>query len=267
MFCRCTRRAILAISVVVPANIGAMTGAVAAPPNESRLSTRPEERDPAVDHGFISTHAESIGEGQWRLSNQDLLLFTLSYGVTDALQVSLASTPPVPPLPYFGGLSAKYVLKRTDTYVVALRGGVGLTNELARSHAPVLGVYGVGPLIDVYVDRASRFAFHGGITVGDEFATGVEDAPTIGRGLIIALEAGFSGSVHENIKVILEGQMLLDLTTTSGLTISDLKLFNYGARFHNADIAVDVGMMRPFGDLNLDGWIFGFPYLGLTGAL
>lgn len=227
------------------------------------------ERDPAIDHGLLSDHAETIGAGQWRLGIADLLVFRVSYGVTDDLQLSVTTSAPIPPLPITGLLTARYVAARDDAYVLAVRAMAGAMTTSWRDLGYGMGAFGAGPLLDVYFDDAQRFALHSGILIGDDFHVGFDDGdgPSLGSGMLILFEAGLSFAVSDQVKLLVETQWITDFKFRTGFDRVNLGMVNYGVRLHTPGFAFDLGMMRPIGDLNLSGWVLGYPFIAFTADL
>ena len=52
-------------------------------------------RDASIDRGFLTAHAETIGEGQWAFNAYELIFIGLTYGFTDDIQASISTLLPI----------------------------------------------------------------------------------------------------------------------------------------------------------------------------
>lgn len=228
------------------------------------------------DHGFLTTHAETLPEGAMGLNIYEFIFYGFSAGVTDRLELSLTLTPPVATPPEWVALQARYVVHRSERTVVAVR----LTNLDLSSwgdYGYQGGFYTLGPgvAVDRFVGDEGRVSLHAGLSVHagpivGESAT-VEDAadepssPTWAG--LLWLEVGVTFRGTDWLDLMLEGIAAAAMTEDIGFRLAPYGLVNYGVRFFNAFAAADVALARPVGDLgDADlGWlVMGIPYLGLS---
>lgn len=218
-----------------------------------------QDHDAAVDRGFLTAHAETIGEGKWAFNAYDLLFVGLTYGFTDDIQVSLSTLLPVTSdIPLVLAFQPKFVLVRSDDTVVSLRTPLAF----ASSDGDTAGVIGAGVLLDQYLDKDGRFALHAGFLVAGAFGVFDSGGFDFGDGALFELDLGASLGVASILKIILEVQ-LAAVASEDGFEIADVALVNYGVRFFSGSIAGDLGFTYPVGG-DVDDLLLGIPYLAFS---
>lgn len=227
------------------------------------------------DHGFLTSHAETLPAGTFSLNIYEIILWGFSAGLTDRLQLSLTLTPPVELEPEWVALQARYVVHRSERTVVAVR----LTNLDMSSwddYGYRGGLYTLGPgvAVDRFIGDEGRVSLHAGLSmhtgpiVGESAA--VEDAadePSSATWAgLLWLEVGVTFRGTDWLDLMLEGIAAAAMTEDIGFRVAPIGLVNYGVRFFNDFVAADVALARPVGDVDADlGWlVMGFPYLGLS---
>jgi hypothetical protein len=216
------------------------------------------------DHGFLTSHAETLPAGAFSLNIYEIIVFGFSAGLTDRLSLSLTMTPPVASPPEWVGLHAKYVVHRSDRTVVAAR----LTNLDFSSWGDDGyrgGLYTLGPgvAVDRFLGDAGRFSVHAGMSLHAGALVGsVSDRK--GWAGLLALEAGATLRTTDWLDVMVEGQGAVTAAEGGLFRIAPYGLVTYGVRFYSDFVAADVALARPVGDVDL-GWLaLGLPYLGLS---
>lgn len=218
-----------------------------------------QQHDAAVDRGFLTAHAETIGKGQWAINAYDLVFLGLTYGFTDDIQVSLSTLLPITTeIPLVLALQPKFVLMRSDDTVVSLRTPLAIAN----SDGETLGVLGAGVLLDQYLDRDGRFALHAGLLVAGAFGDFSSSDFEIAEGALFELDLGASLAVASILKIIIEVQLAAGVTK-DGFELADGALVNYGVRFFSGGIAGDLGFTYPVG-VDVDELVLGIPYLAFS---
>jgi len=238
----------------------------AAPPDEApgqSPAAGARARDAAIDRGFLTAHAETIGRDKWAINAYELVFIGVTYGFTDDIQASLSTLLPVTTdIPLVLALQPKFVLARTDTTVVALR--VPLTFVTGTDGEGSIGTFGAGALVDHYLDPRGRIALHGGLLVSSAFGSpfDLSDAFDLAQGAIFELDLGASLGVSRVVKLLLEVQTFAALGT-GGFEVAHAVLVNYGLRLHGDSLAGDLGFIRPIG-VDTDPLLLGIPYLALS---
>ena len=218
----------------------------------------------AGDHGFLTSHAETLPAGAFSLNIYEIIVFGFSAGLTDRLSLSLTMTPPVASPPEWIGLHAKYAVHRSDRTVVAVR----LTNlDFSAWDADGYrgGLYTLGPgvAVDHFLGDAGRFSVHAGMSLHAGRLVGSASDHEGWAGLV-AFEAGATLRTTDWLDLMVEGQGAVTSTEGDALRLAPYGLVTYGVRFFSDFVAGDVALARPVGDVDL-GWLaLGLPYLGLS---
>jgi len=242
------------------------------PISELPPSEQARERDAAIDRGFLTSHAETIGKGKWAINAYELVFLGLTYGFSDDIQVSLSTLlPVVEDIPLVLALQPKFVLARTPETVVALRVPFTYVNDLS-SNSNSAGTLGAGLVVDHYFGPTGRIGLHAGLLVTGVFGDftfsdgnndGADDSDRVGfaNGAVFELDLGASFGVSNAVKIIVEGQIFA-AAGEGGFEVADVVLINYGVRIHGSGLAGDLGFVRPIGiDSSL---ILGVPYVAIS---
>jgi hypothetical protein len=216
------------------------------------------------DHGFLTSHAETLPAGAFSLNFYEIFVFGFSAGLTDRLSLSLTMTPPVASPPEWVALHAKYVVHRSDRTVVALRlTNLDLSSWDDDGYRGGLYTLGPGVAVDRFVGDAGRFSVHAGLSVHTGKLVGSASDHTGWAGLV-AFEAGVTLRTTDWLDVMVEGQGAVTSTEGGAIRLAPYGLVTYGVRFFDGFAAGDVALTRPVGDVDL-GWLaLGIPYLGLS---
>jgi|GEM_PF-1437929 len=238
---------------------------IAVPRQEPSPAAQAQHRDASIDRGIGSGHAETIGKNNWTVNSYELFLIGVTYGFTEDFQLSLTTMLPVfESTPFILALAPKYVVSRSDSVVVALRSNIWFGTDIGRGNG--LGLISVGPAVDVYFDDAGRFAFHGALSIGGVFGDGFNSGSGgfgFADGALIGLDVGFSLGLSRAFKLIIEGQFFSGYGSR-GFRVAEMALVNYGVRFHNDTLAVDLAFIRPIGDFDVGGLVMGIPFVSFS---
>jgi len=241
---------------------------VAAEPAETPVAGTPtglaRDRDASIDRGFLTTHAETIGDDKWAINAYELIFIGLTYGFSDDIQASFSTLLPITAdIPLVLAIQPKFVLHRSPDTIVSLRTPVTLTSDLDGDDNETVVTFGAGVVVDQRLDDAGRFAVHAGLLAsgalgsGFSFTSGID----VVEGAFFEIDLGVSLGLAQIVKVIVEAQAFA-VVSDAGFEFVDVVLLNYGVRFHSGSLAGDLGFIRPIGvDSDL---ILGVPYLAFS---
>lgn len=223
--------------------------------------------DASIDRGFLTSHAETIGAGNWSINSYELFFLGVTHAFTDDFQIAFTTAlPVVEDFPFFLAISPKFVLHRSASTVVALRGLIWW-GTLVGDDDGGLGTFNGGVNLDHYFDGDGRFALHASVSLGGAFGTGIgSDDFTVGSGVLFQIEGGFSLALGRVLKLLFEVQTFA-LNTNDGFEFAPIVLLNYGIRFFGEDLAADLGFFKPIGDTGDDPFIMGFPFVAFSARL
>jgi len=259
--------------VLLQAPVGPLAHADPGEFGEPGALARARAEDPGVDHGILSSHAETLRHGEIGVNLYEVVFVGFSGGLSDDLQLSLTMLPPLGTPPFLVALQGKYALYRDEKTTLSARlSSLNITDWQSDSSAGG-GVYLFGPglLVDRAVDRGGRLTVHGGLSchaaLSADYAT--SDDPDEGSdwaGLIL-VEAGLTLRPTAWVQVMAETLLPLPLATAKASNAPRFALVDYGLRVHNEAFGVDLAMMRPVGEVDMRGWFLGIPFVGLSGRL
>ena len=237
-------------------------------PGVKTPSEKAQARDAAIDRGFLTSHAETIGAKQWAINAYELVFLGVTYGFTNDIQMSLSTLLPVTTdIPLVLALQPKFVIARTPETVVALRVPFTYVKDTSGNGSSA-GFLGAGLLVDHYFGPSGRIGLHAGLLVAGVFGDFDFDAGGDGDGLSLAdgaafeLDLGASFGVSNSVKLILEGQIFA-AAGDGGFEVADVVLINYGVRIHGSGLAGDLGFIRPIG-IDTDPLLLGIPYVAIS---
>jgi hypothetical protein len=254
----------------------ATTAAWAAPVSDSEAPTTvvaspaaspPAAADPNIDRGFIQPTAMTQPQGSLTYNNYELVLHGLTYGITDHVQTSLTVMAPlVRDMPFLGTASVKWRFLSTPRFHLALQGSAtmihvfddGLSDGASSNNA-----YAVG---------AGAFASY---CLRDDCSSLASLSATYqlaiaGRSGDTAHAIIYGGSIVHRVSphVKLLGEVT-SLATTNSVADSGFDnvsgaLVSYGVRLHTANIASDVGFMKPIVSEDSDPFLLGLPFINVS---
>ncbi|MCC6620173.1 MAG: hypothetical protein IT385_02900 [Deltaproteobacteria bacterium] len=222
-------------------------------------------RDASIDRGFLTAHAETIGEGKWAFNAYELIFIGLTYGFTDDIQASISTLLPiVEDIPLFIAIQPKFVLMRSPETIVSLRTPVTIGSSFDSDAEGTIVTFGAGVLVDQRLDAAGRFAMHAGLLASGAAGGGFDLTSDFeaADGAFFELDLGVTLGVASILKLLFEVQALA-VVSEDGFEFADFVLFNYGVRFFSGSIAGDLGFIRPIG-IDTDELILGVPYLAFS---
>jgi len=265
------RRALLATLLIATllAPSAAFADVPLEPSEPAASELTPAERaraaDAAIDRGFVSSHAETIGGGNWSINVYQLFFLGVTHAFSDDFQVALTTSLPVfRDFPFLIALSPKGVVYRSPNTVVAVRGLVWWGTILGGGGDGGLGAFSAGLVIDQYLDPGGRIALHASLSAGGAFGTNLGSSGfELGSGVLLQFDVGLSVAVARIVKLVVEAQTFA-ANVGDGFRFAPVALINYGIRFFGEDLAADLGFFRPVGDIGDDPFILGFPFVAFS---
>lgn len=213
-------------------------------------------RDASNDRGILTSHADTVGKGQWNFNSYQLFFAGVTYGATDRLQLSATGLIPMhSEMPKAGVISGKYAFYRGERGVLSASlnlGGVGL-----EVFDPSTMVYFMGASVqgDYHLNRT--VILHGGLDV----QTPLED---FAQSAFMRASGGVTVQATSFMRVL--GEVVVPLMTEDGGT--DMPQFvaaNYGVRFHNETLAADLTFVRPVGgEFSDSDFVLGVPFVAFS---
>jgi hypothetical protein len=217
--------------------------------------------DANIDRGFLLPTAMTQPKGTLTYNNYELLLHGLSYGVTDRVQVTATVLSPiVKDMPFIGWAAVKAQVANVDRFHLAVQGTLGYASVNAsfddgRESATFLGTGALASLC-LRDDCASLFsasATYQAVLPHD--SDGTAHLLLYGGSLVVR--------VSDHVKLLAEldsgaGGETDHFENAEGLVAS------YGVRFYGANIASDVGFIRPIATRGDDEFLMGLPFASLS---
>lgn len=232
---------------------GSAPGAEVGP--EAKVSSGVDEgieNDPNMDSAWLAPTGLTMPKGKWAFHDQELFLVGLSYGVTDRLQLSATTLVPI--------TSDQGLLLITSAKgQVVKQGRVRLAVHGALTHVSDDGSSGnavtVGGAFSYCLDKPCNSAIN--LYAGTGFALDDGDSE-----LPLLMSASVIKKLGKRVKFVGE----VDTGMIVGGDRADAYLGWYGLRFHNKNMAADIGFVKPFGsDLgDTDVFPIGLPWVKFT---
>lgn len=231
----------------------------------------PAAADPNIDRGFIQPTAMTQPRGSLTYNNYELVLHGLTYGITDHLQTSVTVMAPlVRDMPFFGVAAVKWQFLSTPRFHLALQGSASLfhifgADNLAPDGSTVSGSS------NAYLAGAGAFASY---CLRDDCSSLASLNATYQLGMVGGASERAQGIIYGGSivhRVSPHVKLLGEVTSMAASTVSDSNfdnasgaLVSYGVRLHTANIASDVGFMKPVsGDAN-DPFLLGLPFINVS---
>ena len=226
----------------------------------------PAAADPNIDRGFLQPTALTQPAGSLTYNNYELLLHGLTYGITDRVQVSATVLAPlVSQMPFVGVASVKWQFLSTARLHLALQGsGTMLHVSLTESDAPTGTASG-----NAFLVGAGAFASYC-------LRADCSSLASLSATYQLALDGGnstssvvvYGGSIVH--RVARHAKLLGEITSAAGGTGTSNfdnvsgALASYGVRFHNANLASDIGFMKPIFTDSSDPFLLGLPFINVS---
>lgn len=242
-----------------PAWAQAARGAAGASLAEATPDTPAEgrrTRDAASNRGLLFPVAETTPQGDFEISDYELIFLTLAYGATDRLQISLTTILPlVEGQPFFLWLTGKYAVYRSDTLVFSPL----MSFDFFTAEGENALLWTVGAMVDFILGDRGQGAISLGLFGSFLLASPASDAADLDTfdNSALMLNTSFTWEVAKIVKLLLEVDIPAAIADGE-FDIAEGVLINYGVRFFNDMFAGDIGFIRPVGGDSGD-FILGLP--------
>jgi hypothetical protein len=238
------------------------TGAPATVVSAPAVETRGTAADPNIDRAFILPTAMTQPGGSATYNNYELLLHGFTYGVTDHLQATLTVLAPiVADMPFVGIAAVKWQFLSTPRLHLAVQGSVGLAQQLSGG-SDSIGTVGGGAFASVCLREDCSSLLSASATY--QFAAGGSDGSR-GSAQVVIYGGSIVHSVSPHVK------LLGELTSATGRASSGDgfdnlpgALMSYGVRLHQANIAGDIGFIKPIMNGDDGGFLLGLPFASIS---
>ncbi|HET6146124.1 MAG TPA: hypothetical protein VFH68_01220 [Polyangia bacterium] len=257
----------------------AATSAWAAPVSDGESPTTvatgpaapaPAAADPNIDRGFIQPTAMTQPARSLTYNNYELVLHGLTYGITDHLQTSVTVMAPlVRDMPFLGVAAVKWQFLSTRRFHLALQGSATMIHYFRDDSAAPDGSSSSGD--GAHAVGAGAFASYC-----------LRDDCSSLASLNATYQLGFAGRGSGTTQAIIYGgsivhrvsphvKLLGEVTSMAATTVTDSNfdnvpgaLVSYGVRLHTANIAGDVGFMKPISGEGEDPFLLGLPFINVS---
>ncbi len=192
--------------------------------------------DASNDRGLLSSHADTLREGEVAINSYELFFFGASYGVTDDFQLSFTTLLPVfSEFPLVGLINGKYVFKRTNRMVLSASANLAFASVDGDGG----GLIGASFNFDRYFGKEGTLGTHLAVDLQGAFAGG-----ELSNGALIRFTGGLTIQAGNRVRLLAE--LMLPTGFVGGeFKSAEFFLLNYGVRFHGDTLAVDLAFIRP----------------------
>lgn len=217
--------------------------------------------DPNIDRGFILPTAMTQPAGSVTYNNYELLLHGFTYGFTDRVQATATILSPiVKDMPFFGIAALKGQIVARPRFYLALQGSFGYGHTIDSSGTGGgggLGGAGVFATACLRADCSSLATLS--TTYQIAFASGAS-----GTGHMVVYGGSLVHRVSRHVKLLGEVTSAAVKDPSQDFDNAPGALVSYGVRFHSANIASDIGFMKPFFDDGEDPFVMGLPFINVS---
>jgi hypothetical protein len=264
-----TSLTLLSLSALLVTTSSAFAQSAAAPPGSdpqqvtaAPVGSAPEVgNDPNIDRGFILPTAMNQPAGSLTYNNYELLLHGFTYGITDRVQATATVLSPiVKEMPFFGIAALKGQIVALPRFYLALQGTFGYGHTInSSSTGGGGGLVGGGAFATACLREDCSSIATASATYQLAFATG-----SSGTGQMIVYGGSLVHRVSPHVKLL--GEVTTAAAKDPGQDFDHAPgaLVSYGVRFHTANIASDVGFMKPFFDDGDDPFLMGLPFINVS---
>jgi hypothetical protein len=251
-----------------PASDGESPATLVAAP----AARQPAAADPNIDRGFIQPTAMTQPARSLTYNNYELVLHGLTYGITDQVQTSVTVMAPlVRDMPFLGIAAVKWQFLSTPRFHLAVQGSASLIHLFTGETLAPDGTITTGS--NVYTVGAGAFASYclredcsSLASLNATYQLGIA-----GRGSDNTQAIIYGGSivhrVARHVKLLGEVTSMANTTAVADSSFSNVSgaLVSYGVRLHTANIASDLGFMKPISsDGSSDPFLLGLPFINVS---
>jgi hypothetical protein len=243
----------------VPDGEASGTVVAAAPARASEASV-----DPNIDRGFLLPTAMNQPAGSMTYNNYELVLHGFTYAINDRVQGTVTVLSPiVKNMPFFGVVAVKGQVVAAPRFFLALQGSAGYGHSFSSGGSSGGGgaLLGVGAFATACLRADCSSLFSASATYQYAVAT------SGGNGVhMILYGASIVHSVSQHLKLLGEvASATVNANVGQGFDNAPGALVSYGVRFHNANLASDVGFIKPFlTNGSSDQFVLGFPFVNIS---
>ena len=218
--------------------------------------------DPNIDRGFLVPTAMTQPAGSVTYNNYELLLHGVTYGITDRVQASVTVLSPiVRDMPFVGFAAVKGRIVATDRFHLALQGSAGWGHFFSDSLDANLYSVGAGGFASYCLREDCSSLASASATYQLISAGGSSNGPVH----TIVYGGSVVHRVARNIKLLGEVTSAAGSDGSGGVQNLDGVLAGYGVRFHNANLAADLGFLKPISTGADDGgFLMGLPFASVS---
>lgn len=226
----------------------------------------PAAADPNIDRGFLQPTALTQPAGSLTYNNYELLLHGLTYGITDRVQVSATVLAPlVSQMPFVGVASVKWQFLSTARLHLALQGSgtmlhVSVTESDSLSGTASDNAFLVGA--GAFASYCLREDCSSLASLTATYQLALDGGGSAGSAVV------YGGSivhrVARHVKLLGEITSAAGGSGTSNFDNVSGALASYGVRFHNANLASDIGFMKPIFTGSSDPFLLGLPFINVS---
>ena len=238
----------------------AATATVAAPPpviTSTKQAGILEDANSGAN--FITPTALMPPEGTWSFNSTELFFLGASYSFTDQVLFSIQTLVPIVPdefQPYM--LTGKFGLVDSGQVHLALHGALAgsILNDGDQNDS--FNTLTLGGTLTFCLDGECHSYLNGYAGLGFLLASDVDQTS-----VPVVFGGALAKKLGRHVKLLIEvdsGAVIGDYDE-----VADGVLGFYGLRFAYSSIAVNAGLVRPFGpDVEMDAFPLGFPWVGFT---
>jgi len=240
--------------------------AVAGPASPAPAATS----DPNLDRGFLLPTAMTQPKGSLTYNNYELLLHGVTYGFTDHVQGSVTVLSPITrdmPIVGFGALKWRFF--DNGRVHLAAQASAGFGNFRAGASDSLYSA-GAGMFASVCLRDDCQTLLSASATyqlVQTATTTTPDGQSTSGRAQTLIYGASLVHAVSPHVKLLLEVGSAAAGTVSSNDGFDNFPglVASYGVRFHNANLAADLGFVRPIlTDGSRDEFLVGLPFASVS---
>ncbi len=234
--------------------------AVAASPGASFDDVR--YRDANADRVVLGSTAETHPAGTFFFSDYDVLLLQIGYAISDSVQISVATVPPIiKDQPYLGDFGLKINLARTAWFRAAITGAFDVVTESGG------GING-GPFFAGRIGLIGQACFDAHCRSSVSINAGLVAASGVDRDLPLYASLGFIANVSPLVSLLAEpaigGLVSTSVASSDGGAVL---VFDYGVRIAGPRFGVDLTLIEPVavtpGSFD-NPFVLGYPFVAFT---
>jgi hypothetical protein len=220
--------------------------------------------DPNIDRGFLLPTAMNQPAGSATYNNYELLLHGFTYGITDRVQGTVTVLSPiVKDMPFFGVAAVKGQVVAAPRFYLALQGSAGYGHAFSSGGSSGGGGSSLGA--GAFATACLRADCSSLLSAGATYQL-VLPSGSSGSGQMVLYGGSIVHAVSSHVKLLGEvASAAARDPNTSGFDNVSGAVASYGVRFHSANIASDIGFIKPIvtGSASND-FVLGLPFVNVS---